>query len=181
MGLSGPIAQVRKLASMKKREAVNRRTSWNCAEANSRRRRDNSLRRPPACFCHASSDACRHPEEPLGSERSSQVKATHGRTQRDPPRCKSIEQKRGRRNEASSIMSRCECLSSMKKLFDREQNRVRPRRDFPKKPGRDKNTPLRKILFRKTYVSVVIGARMESGSRSGARAEHGTPKERSGP
>ena len=104
MGFSGPIAQVRKLASMKKREAVNRRTSWNCAEANSRRRRDNSLRRPPACFYHASSDACRHPRELLGSERSSQVKATHGRTQRDPLRCKSIEQQKGRRRKEASSM-----------------------------------------------------------------------------
>ena len=180
MGLSEPIAQVRKLALMKKREAGNRRTSWNCAEANSRRRRDNSLRRPPACFCHASSDACRHPEEALGSERSSQVKATHERTQRDPPRCKSIEQEKGRKNESLSITSRCLCLSPLKNLFGREQIRVRPRRDFPKEPGRDKNTPLRKGWFRETSGSAVSGARMEPESRSGARAEHGTPKGRSG-
>ena len=48
-----------------------------------------------------------YPEESLGSERSSQVKATHGRTQKDPPRCKSIKQEKGRKNEASSITSRC--------------------------------------------------------------------------
>ena len=86
------------------------------------------------------------PEKPLGSERSSQVKATHGRTQRDPPRCKSIEQERKKERSIKHYVA-------MLMPFPSEE------------PLRPRTNP------RKTFGSAASGPRMELGSRSGARAE----------
>ena len=106
------------------------------------------------------------------------------------------EHRTGERKKERSIKHHVEMLmlSLLKNLFGREPIRVRTRRGFPKEPGRDKNTPLRKGMVQENFW--IRGQRSPNGTRkqerspSGARAEpersrglrkeHGTPKGRSG-
>ena len=79
------------------------------------------------------------------------MKATHRRIQRDPQRCKSINHKKGRRNEALSIT-----LAMLKDfLFQQSPNGTRKQKRSPSE------------------------ARAEPERVKGLRKEHGTPKGRS--
>ena len=121
------------------------------------------------------------------------MKATHGRTQRDPQRCKSIDQNKGRRNEASSIT----LAMLMPFLFEEPLrpriNAISTQKKFSEGTGRDHNTPLMKGKIQENFW---IGgqrssnetpmqerspseARAEPERSRGLRKEHGTSKGRS--
>ena len=121
------------------------------------------------------------------------MKATHGRTQRDPQRCKSINQEKGRRNEASSITlamlmpfpfeeplrPRTNASSTQKSFFRRN----RPRSEHSPQEGDDsgnfwiggQRSPNETPMQERSS----SGARAEPERSRRPRKEHGTPKGRS--
>ena len=125
------------------------------------------------------------------------MKATHGRTQRDPPRCKSIEQEKGRRNEASSntlamlmpfpfeepLRPRTNPSSTQKRLS--EGTRPRPEHSPHEGDGSGKLLDPRPAEPEWDSNAGAEPERSPSGARAEPersrepRKEHGTPKGRS--